>query len=142
MSKTVAEKMGIKESMRSILINAPESSVKSIELPPIKIKAKLNGLFDYIHLFVITQNDMHQEFSKLKEHLKETGSLWLSWPKSKKMNTDLNIKSVIKIGYDYGLVESKCLSVDDTWSALKFTHPKKGKSYNNSYGKLKNDVGK
>lgn len=142
MTKTVAQKMGIKEGMRSILINAPESSVKAIELPPIEIEAELNGQFDYIHLFTITQKDMHKEFSKLKEHLKETGTLWLSWPKSKKLNTDLNIKSVIKIGYDYGLVESKCLSIDHTWSALKFTHPRKGKTYNNSYGKLKNEDGK
>jgi hypothetical protein len=34
------------------------------------------------------------------------------------------------------LVESKTISVNDTWSAIKFTHPKKGKVYKNSYGKL------
>jgi hypothetical protein len=48
---------------------------------------------------------------------------------------------VIKTGYD-GLVESKCVSVDSTWSALKFTWPKKGKVYNNSYGQLNRRAGR
>lgn len=140
MTKTVAEKMGVKENMRSLLINAPESALGSMELPPVQIEIKLDGEFDYIHLFVITQKGLHRELSKLKKYLKDTGSLWVSWPKSGKLSTDLNIKSVIQIGYDCGLVESKCLSVDSTWSALKFTHPKKGKIYNNSYGKLKSEI--
>ena len=137
MDKKVSEKMGIKENARSIFINAPEDAVKDIELPPIKLETKLNGKFDYIHFFVVSQKEFHDEFPTLKKHLKETGSLWVSWLKSGKNNTDLNIKSVIKIGYEYGLVESKCISVNSSWSALKFTHPQKGKTYNNSYGKLK-----
>jgi hypothetical protein len=63
--------------------------------------------------------------------------LWVSWPKGGKLGTDLNIKIVIKLGYDFGLVESTCLSINETWSGLKFTPPKKGKVYNNSYGQLK-----
>lgn len=62
--------------------------------------------------------------------------LWVSWPKNMKLGTDLTLPKVIEIGYGYGLVESKCLSVDATWSALKFTHPKEGKAYNDSYGRL------
>ena len=63
-------------------------------------------------------------------------TLWVSWPKGGKLGTDLNIKIVIKLGYEFGLVESTCLCVNKTWSGLKFTHMKKGKIYNNSYGKL------
>ncbi len=129
--------MGIEQNARSIFINAPEDAVKAIELPDINLQKKLTGDFDYIHFFVISQKDFHNKFPILKSHLKKTGSLWVSWQKSGKNNTDLNMKSVIKIGYEYGLVESKCISVNSTWSALKFTHPKKGKIYHNSYGELK-----
>lgn len=129
--------MGIKENARSIFVSAPEDAVKDIELPPVNLATNLDGMFDYIHFFVVSQKEFHDTFPKLKEHLKDTGSLWVSWLKSGKNNTDLNIKSVIKIGYEYGLVESKCISVNESWSALKFTHPKVGKTYNNSYGKLK-----
>lgn len=136
MIKTVAEKMGIKENARSIFINEPMNVFDLMQLPKIIIETDLKGNFDYIHFFVTTQTEFHEKFPDLKNHLSDTGSLWVSWPKAGKENTDLNIKSVIKIGYEYGLVESKCLSVNDTWSALKFTHPKEGKAYNNSYGKL------
>lgn len=34
------------------------------------------------------------------------------------------------------MVESTCLRVHDTWPALKFIHPKAGKTYRNSYGTL------
>ena len=137
MSKTVAQKMGIKENARSILINALESVTNSIKLPRLDLKTKLIGEFDYILFFVVTQKEFNKTFSKLKDHLKDNGAIWVSWPKGGKENTDLNIKSVIKLGYEYGMVESKCLKVDDTWSALKFTYPKKGKEYQNSYGQLK-----
>ena len=129
--------MGIKKDSRSLFITAPDDAVAALDLPELNISIKIVGEFDYIHLFVKTQKELDQKFSKVKKYLNPTGMLWVSWPKSKQLNTDLNIKSVIKIGYDHGLVESKALSVDKTWSALKFTHPKKNKIYNNSYGKLK-----
>ena len=59
--------------------------------------------------------------------------LWVSWPKSRNLDTDLDIKS----GYDFGLFESKCISINAIWSALKFTWPKENKVYKNSYGALK-----
>jgi hypothetical protein len=136
-TKSVAEKMGIKKDSRALLVHAPLESVAAMKLPGLDIAARRAGEFDYIHLFAENQKDLHQQFPKLKKHLRGTGMLWVSWPKGGQLNTDLNIKNVIKIGYDYGLVESKALSVDDTWSALKFTHPRKGKIYKNSFGRLK-----
>ena len=109
----------------------------SINLPNLDIHEKIEQELDYIHLFVITQKEFIDYFPKLKKHLKPKGMLWVSWPKGGKIGTDLNIKSVIKLGYDFGLVESTCLSINSIWSGLKFTHPKKGKIYNNSFGKLK-----
>ena len=52
------------------------------------------------------------------------------------METDLTLPEIIRIGYDHGLVESTTLRIDDTWSGMKFTHPKSGKVYRNSYGRL------
>lgn len=141
MERSVAEKMGIKENTKAIFVNSDEEAIKNIKLPVLDITIKLENDFDYIHLFVKKQSEFIKHFPKLKEHLKSTGILWVSWPKGGKLKTDLNIKTVIKLGYDFGLVESTCLSINETWSGLKFTHPKKGKVYNNSYGKL-NDSNK
>ena len=137
MTKSVSDKMGIKQSMRAILINPPTDVNDLINLPDLDLQKKLIGEFDYIHFFTTSKAEFHKRFPKLKSHLKQTGMLWLSWPKSRQQQTDLTLTTVIELGYDYGLVESKSISVNKLWSALKFTHPKKGQVYNNSYGKLK-----
>lgn len=141
MTRTVSQKMGVKENSRAIFINPDELAIDNINLPILDIQAKLKEDFDYIHLFVKNQTEFIANFPILKPHLKTNGMLWVSWPKGGQLGTDLNIKSVIKLGYDYGLVESTCLSINNIWSGLKFTHPKKGKVYNNSYGKLNEDNG-
>lgn len=137
MIKSVAEKMGIKQGTRAIFVGAPSDALKSIDAPVLKLSQALRGSFDYIHFFVRTQAELDNKFPKFRSHLKRTGMLWISWPKGGNQGTDLSLTKIIKIGYDYGLVESKTLSIDATWSAIKFTYPKTGKVYNNSYGKLK-----
>ena len=136
MIKPVSKKMGIKEGLRTIFINAPAEAIQAIAAPSIDIKSKLTGSFDYIHLFAKSQKTLKKYFPKIKTHLKLSGMLWISWPKSGQLETDLSLTKIINIVYGFGLVESTALSVDSTWSALKFTHPKKGKVYNNSYGTL------
>jgi len=128
--------MGIKPAVRAIVIDAPADALAALALPELTLASRLTGQFDYIHFFAPDQETLDQKFDQLREHLKPTGVLWISWPKERKLGTDLTIKHVIRIGYDHGLVESKALSVDQTWSALKFTHPKAGKVYKNSFGKL------
>ena len=137
MSRTVSQKMGVKEGMRAFFLNAPQSALNAITLPGLDVGSALQGAFDYLHFFTKTQAEMDDSFPKLKQHLKNTGMLWLSWPKGTKLGTDLALPVVIRIGYSHGLVESTCLSVDATWSGLKFTHPKKDKVYQNSHGQLK-----
>ncbi|QKZ15013.1 hypothetical protein [Spirosoma sp. KUDC1026] len=137
MTKSVSAKMGIRAGVRTLLVNAPGDAVDAIELPSLAMETSREGEFEYIHLFVTKQVDMHEHFSALMNSLAKTGALWLSWPKGGKMSTDLSLPAVIKIGYDYGLVESKTLSINETWSAIKFTWPREGKVYQNSFGKLR-----
>ena len=137
MTGLASKKMGIKEGSRAFLVNAPEEAVKAMDPSHLDVAIKLNGKFDYIHFFTKSQEEFNKQFPKLKAHLKPTGMLWVSWPKNRKLGTDLTLTKVIELGYDHGLVESKTISINETWSAIKFTHPKKGKVYKNSYGKLK-----
>ena len=139
MSGIVAKKMGIKEGARAYFVNAPVEAIQAVDPPHLEVGEKLNGEFDYIHLFVKSQAELDEVFPQLKPYLAARGALWVSWPKGGKLGTDLNLKIVINICYNHRLAESKCLSVDPTWTALKFTRPIKGKTYNNSYGVLKLD---
>ena len=136
MTSTVSDKMGIKVGGRAIFVNAPETALETIDPPRLDVASELAGEFDHIHLFARTRAQLDDAFPKLKAHLKPTGMLWVSWPKNKKLGTDLALPKVIEIGYNHGVVESKTMSVYATWSAMKFTHPKKGKVYDNNYGNL------
>ena len=136
MPRTVSEKMGVKKGTRAIFVNATEDALGALDPPSLDVASELTGGFGYIHLFARSRAELDDAFPKLKARLEPTGMLWVSWPKGRKLGTDLTLPEVINIGYRHGLVESKCLSVDATWSALKFTHPQKGKVYNNSYGRL------
>ena len=137
MSKSVSQKIGIKKDTRAILVGAPASMAEALGLSDLNLVFRLSGDFDYIHFFAAKTSQLMRRIPSLKSHLRPTGMLWISWPKGGKLKSDLTLSRIIEVGYDHGLVESKTLSINDTWSAIKFTHPKKGKVYNNSYGKLK-----
>lgn len=134
--RTVAEKMGIKPHMRALLRHAPDGIEDDLKLPDLTRDSKLSGAFDYLHLFVIKADELDDSFPEMKNHVALGGMLYVSWPKSRQLDTDLTLKKVIGIGYSHGMVESTTLSVNSVWSAIKFTHPKPGKTYRNSYGKL------
>jgi hypothetical protein len=137
MPKSIAQKMGIKKDARAILVGAPAGIVEAIALSDVNLVTRLSGDFDYIHFFAEKASQLARRIPGLKSHLRPTGMLWISWRKGGKLKSDLTLFKIIEVGYDHGLVESKTLSINDTWSAIKFTHPKKGKVYKNSYGKLK-----
>lgn len=137
MAAPLPKKLGLKEDMRAIFVNAPSDVIEALESPGLNIAPKLSGHFDYIHFFTQSQAELEDNFSRLKAHLKPDGMVWISWPKNRQLGADLTLAKIIKIGYDHGLVESKTVSVDSTWSAIKFTVPIKGKVYNNKYGQLK-----
>lgn len=136
MPRSVAQKMGIEEGTRTFMVNAPKMAFEAISLLSLDIDTALEGDFGYIHLFALSQAELDKLLPKLKAHLGATARFWVSWPNGGKLGTDLTLPHVIRIGYSHGLVESTALSVDGTWSAIKFTHPKRGKTYNNRYGRL------
>lgn len=136
--------MGVRAGGRAHLVAAPPGVVDGLGLPElqvIRVLTRAPAALDHIHLFVTHADELRVRFAELRRHVAPSGSLWVSWPKGRRLGSDLTLPSVIEIGYDLGMVESTCLRVDDTWAGLKFTHPKPGKTYANSYGRLPDDVG-
>lgn len=77
MSRSTAQKMGIKEAVRTHLVNAPDAALDAMALPSLAVSATLDGEFGYIHGFAITQAEMDRAFPSLKAHLGTTGALWV-----------------------------------------------------------------
>jgi len=133
----LSKKLGVRSGARARFVNAPDDVLEHIDTADLDIVSRLSGELDYIHLFVKTEAELNRALPTLAVHLKERGALWVSWPKKRRLKSALVLTKIIEIGYDHGLVESKTISVNATWSAIKFTHPKKGKVYRNSYGTLR-----
>lgn len=72
----------------------------------------------------------------LRDHLRPDGMLRVPRLRGGALGTDLTLQRVIAVGYGFNMVESTCLRIDEVWSGLKFTHPKPGRAYANSYGTL------
>ncbi len=114
--------MGIKEGMRGIVIAVPNDVLKLFKSAPLDIREKLADDFDYIHLFSKDEKELRMDVPNVKKFLKTNGILWVSWPKSGKLNTNLNENTVRDIGLASGLVDIKVAAIDDTWSGLKFMY--------------------
>lgn len=137
MTSPLVRKLGLRPGMRTIWIQAPDDVRAAMPAAELDVKTKLTGSFAFIHAFLTTEKEFVRTFPRLKRYLEPTGALWISWPKNGQLGSDLTLPKVIKLGYDEDLVESKCISVNSVWSALKFTFPKPGKTYHNSFGTLK-----
>lgn len=129
-------KMGAKAATRALLRAAPPEIKAALRPGGMRMARHLSGTFDFMVDFVTAAEDLPRSFKMLKPHLAPGGQLWIAWPKAKVSDAGPRMKEVIRVGYDHGLVESQCISLNDDWSALKFTFPKPGKIYRNSYGKL------
>lgn len=136
----IAGKLRLREGQRVHLVDVPPEMWAVIDAPPLTLVDELDGELDHVLFCCRSGAAMNERFPSLRDHVAPGGSLWLSWPKGRRLGTDLTLPRVIEIGYRHGMVESTCLRLDDTWSALRFTHPKPGKTYHNRYGTLPDDA--
>lgn len=134
--RPVAQQMGIHPGSRAFLSNIPPDVRTALHLPELDLSPALAGDFDYLHLFVTTRVDLNAAFPRFRDQLRPRGMLWVSWPKAGQFGSDLTLPDVVSIGHRHGLVDSTCLNVNDTWSALKFTWPKAGQTRVHDHARL------
>ncbi len=124
-TRTLAQKLGLKEGKSSTIINPPYPLEKLFATPLTKLEISngLDGKFSFIQFFTKSKNELSQKFPQLKTSLELDGFLWVSWPKrSSKIPTDLNETIVREIGLREGLVDVKVAAIDETWSGIKFVY--------------------
>src|SRR5882762_7923370 len=117
------KKLGLKENIRVVLIGMPADVKSELKdaLGMCQMPRDGSGLLDFVMVFVKTQAELKQQFSKLAKQLAPAGMLWVSWPKkSSGVTTDLNENDIREIGLDVGLVDVKVCAVNEVWSGLKF----------------------
>lgn len=121
----LVKKLGINPGARVALVNAPDDFQTTLgELPDDVVFTKANAKsLDLILFFVLSEQILARDFTKLAERLTTNGMIWIAWPKrSSGVATDLTFDRVQRIGLDAGLVDVKICAIDDTWSGLKFVY--------------------
>jgi hypothetical protein len=121
-SKSVAQKLFIRENYTVLLVNAPVGYRKLLgELPSgVKVVSKSTAPVDFVQIFAATKAEMTELFRKVKPLLKEDGLLWATYPKAGQLDTDLKREVVWECGETVGMHPVSQVAVDDTWSALRF----------------------
>ena len=129
--KNLAQKLGIKDGMKLMLMNAPKNYFDMLEDLPSKVK-RLKGdkeEADFIHAFVKTSAQLKKNLPALLKQLNQDGMIWISWyKKSSGMQTDVTEDTIRAVALPIGLVDVKVCAVDDQWSGLKLVIRKENRT--------------
>jgi hypothetical protein len=109
-------KLGIKPESRVLLLGAPEGfALEGVE--PIR---RAQGLADVILSFHTERREFERRLPVLREHLEQTGRLWIAWPKrASKRPTDITEDVVRDTALANRLVDNKVAAIDEIWSGLQ-----------------------
>lgn len=122
--KTVAQKLGMKEDYKVLLLNEPAGYRLVLgELPrgvTVLTDVTEPAAPDFIQVFVNSKKELEQRLNQLKPFLKPKLLLWVTYPKgTSKVKTDINRDSIREFARPFGLEGVAMISVDETWSALR-----------------------
>lgn len=115
----IIKKFRFKDS--GVMINAP----KEIEVEFIKLGFKT--VFDKKEknkntVVFINNSKEYLDFLKRDlKHIEPDSILWFAYPKgTSKIKTDINRDTIRETGEEYGITTVTAISINDTWSALRF----------------------
>lgn len=120
---SLSKKLQIRPGMRLLIMNAPNDYIKALgKLPEdIEIHNNPTGAFDFAHIFVSSINDLKNLSPKVLKTLEYDGVFWVSYPKkTSKIKTDISRDVGWDILKKHGLRPVAAVSIDETWSALRF----------------------
>jgi hypothetical protein len=121
-TSSLAKKLQIKAGQHVSILNAPANYLAQLgPLPDVTLVDKASGAFDVVQLFVKNVAELNRMGPAAIRAVKPDGVLWISYPKlSAKTDSDITRD----VGWDVvkkaGLRPVTQVSIDDTWSALRF----------------------
>ena len=120
---SLAEKLGIREGRRVLVLDPPVGFVKRLDPLPdgVGVTTKIVSLADVIVVFASSRAVLGELFPRAKHVLAPRGAIWVAWPrKSSGFFTDLSQDLVRSVGLAAGMSDDKIISIDEIWAALRF----------------------
>ena len=108
------EKLRYAPGQRAAVLHAPAGYQ-----PPPDAAARLDGTYDFVHVFVTQRAEVARDGAKWRAALAPRAIFWASYPKGKAIATDLNRDSLREALQAVGLETVSQVAIDETWSALR-----------------------
>lgn len=121
---SLIKKLGIKDTDKIRLINAPEAYFKWLGKDISSQVCDKNEVPDVVHLFAKDYKAFEIALQKILEGIKPTTAIWISWyKKSSRIPTDFNEDLIRNYALQNNLVDIKVCAVNEEWSGLKLVIP-------------------
>ena len=108
---------------KALALNAPQDYFQLLAPLPedVEFSDSPGEALDFVHLFVKDQAQLDANIEAALAAVKYDGLLWISYPKgSSGVKTDINRDSLWEILLEKGIRPVTQVSIDKTWSALRF----------------------
>ncbi len=115
--------LGIRDGARLAIVDPPVRFSEDLgPLPPNVEQLPLDsGDLDCIVVFVKSRAELAAGLAAPVRALAAAGSLWVAWPKQLSgYTTDVSVDAVQAAGMRFGLLDTRRLSLNDAWTALRF----------------------
>jgi hypothetical protein len=123
-STPLLDKLGIRESMRVLLINPPVDYFELIGKDLGGQVCKKGERADFVHLFAKSYAIFETRMWDIAVLMKPTTIIWVSWyKKSSGISTDITENRIRDYALAHELVDIKVCAVSDVWSGLKLVVP-------------------
>lgn len=118
----LAKKLGIVEGSRIATLHAPDDYARWLSPIPSNVvfEGTVTSLTDIVHVFSGRKADLKATLVALRNTIKPSGIIWVSWPKkASKVSTDITDNTIREVALPLGFVDIKVCAISDVWSGLK-----------------------
>jgi len=121
----LSKKLGIKPGYQCLILSAPDGYIEMLDPLPdgATIRTSRDGktTYDLVQDFVKSKAEVDAKAQPAIDAVKQKGLLWLTYPKkTSKIKTDIHRDVGWEAVYDAGWEGVSLISVDDTWSAMRY----------------------
>ena len=126
MDQSTIKKLGIKPGQKVLILNAPQAYVKSLGVLPegtsiTEGKTPPGGQFDFVQYFAHSKAEVDQNTQAVVQAVKAGGMLWFAYPKKTgRIKTDLSRDVGWECVAQAGWIGVSLISIDDTWSSMRY----------------------
>ena len=104
-----------------IVINAPKALELQFEEMGFKTSFNKNTKSSNTLVFINNKEEFLNFLNEQLRNIEPDSVLWFANPKgTSKVNTDINRDTVRMIGEEFNITTVTAISIDDTWTALRF----------------------